>query len=217
MDIRILYEDENLIVCVKPVGILSQPSENEKESMVSVLEEKYAYCGLVHRLDRNVGGVMLFSKKKSMTDKLSALVAQRDFSKEYMAVLRGETDSDEGVLRDLLFKDSRRNKTFVVNRMRKGVREAELSYRTLDKKDGLSLVRVKLHTGRTHQVRVQFASRRLPLVGDGKYGGSDNNASIALWSYRVSFCHPLRGETVDVCCPPPDTYPWNIFDTVQLI
>ena len=211
--IRILYQDRHLLVCVKPVGVLSQPSPTEAHGdMLSLLREQCSlpYIGLIHRLDRGVGGVMVFAKTQAAAGKLSAAVADRSMSKEYLALVHGTPDPEAGELRDLLYKDASRGRSFVVDRMRAGVKEAALLYRTVahipatpDGTDALSLVQVHLLTGRTHQIRVQFSSRQMPLYGDGKYGARDRGA-IGLWSYRLRFAHPFaRGKTVDISCLPP--------------
>ena len=214
--IRILYEDPYLVLCVKPVGVLSEDSPSGA-CMPGLLREHYRalgqndYIATVHRLDRLVGGVMLFSRRREVTGKLTAAVAERRITKEYLAVLRGHPQEPAATLTDLLFRDAGRNKSYVVKRPRKGVREASLEYRELSRTEELSLVRVRLHTGRTHQIRVQFASRGLPLAGDRKYGASDAPYPIALWSCRLSFAHPQTGEPVTFTCPPPDTAPWDLF------
>lgn len=217
----ILYEDSHLLICVKPVGTLSQPGSEEGDDMLTECaayrkaKQEDEYVGLVHRLDRNVGGVMVFSKKQAVTAKLSEAIRNRDFIKEYFAVVHHCPEEKTGVYQDLLFKDSSKNKSFVVKRPRKGVKEASLEYEVIDSTETeagvLSLVRVRLHTGRTHQIRVQFSSRKMPLVGDGKYGSRDNNGEIALWSYRLAFRHPVKQKEVDVRQLPPDSYPWNLF------
>jgi 23S rRNA pseudouridine1911/1915/1917 synthase len=218
----ILYEDNYILVCVKPVGILSQPDPSGSKDMISILngylEEKNekAEMGLVHRLDRNVGGVMVFSKKGFIAAKLSKLIQEGNFHKEYFAVVHNCPEEKSGVYKDFLFKDSSKNKTFVVDRIRKGVKEAFLEYQTLESKDTkkgiVSLVKIRLHTGRTHQIRVQFSSRKMPLLGDGKYGGSDNDCDIALWSYKLVFWHPVLKKEMEFTRIPPDCYPWNLFD-----
>lgn len=220
--IEILYEDKDLIVCVKPVGVLSQPGMGEGEDMITLLTGHLAenkekpYIGLIHRLDRNVGGVMVFSKKQGVTSKLSTAIQEKNFTKEYMAVVHNKPEEQTGIYKDLLFKDSAKNKSFVVKRVRKGVKEASLEYTVMDsimeEKGALSLVRIKLHTGRTHQIRVQFSSRKMPLLGDGKYGSKDNGCEIALWSYRLAFCHPITKKEIDFTKMPPSIYPWNLFD-----
>ncbi len=222
--LEILYEDSHLIVCIKPVGILSQPDGMDGEDMLTLISDylkgknEKPYVGLVHRLDRNVGGVMVFSKNPNVTGKLSAAIAERNFTKEYITVVHNCPEEPQGIYKDLLFKDSSKNKSFVVARPRKGVKEASLEYvlldaKTTDKGD-ISLVRIKLHTGRTHQIRVQFSSRKMPLLGDGKYGSTDKDCEIALWSYRLAFIHPLKKKEIDFSKEPPRTYPWDRFASI---
>ena len=174
------------------------------------------YIATVHRLDKVTGGVMVFSRRKEVTGKLTALVAEHRITKEYLAVLRGHPEKAEDTLTDLLFRDATHNKSFVVQRMRKGVREAKLSYREIGRTEDLSLVRVQLHTGRTHQIRVQFSSRQLPLLGDIRYGSKDPDCTAALWSYRLAFIHPVTKKPIDVSLPPPVQYPWNLFEAAEL-
>ncbi len=216
---RILYEDPHLVVCCKPVDWLSE-DDGSARCMPDWLRRQYRerhmpdYIATVHRLDRVTGGVMVFSRRREVTGKLTALVAAHAITKEYLAVLRGHPALPEDTLTDLLFRDAAHNKSYVVQRMRKGVREASLQYRELARTEDLSLVRVQLHTGRTHQIRVQFASRQLPLLGDIRYGSKDPNCSAALWSCRLAFRHPVTGRQVDVFLPPPEQYPWNLFAAV---
>lgn len=207
---KIVFEDRDIIVIEKPVGILSQSDGKGSENCESLLNEYIQNKGekgsvyLIHRLDRNVGGVMAFAKNKMAAASLSTQIQNKTFIKEYRALVHSKPEADEGIMEDLLFKDSRKNKTFVVNRMRKGVKDAKLSYKVLETKDSpygeVSLVHIRLYTGRTHQIRVQFASRKMPLVGDGKYGGSDNGANIGLWSYRLTFVHPRTKEEICFEC-----------------
>ena len=217
----ILYEDAHLVICCKPVGYLSEDDGSEK-CMPHWLRQYYReagkpdYIATVHRLDKITGGVMVFSRRKEITGKLTALVAQHQITKEYLAVLRGHPEKEEDTLKDLLFRDATHNKSFVVQRMRKGVREAKLSYREIGCTDDLSLVRVQLHTGRTHQIRVQFSSRQLPLLGDIRYGSKDPDCTAALWSYRLAFIHPVTKKPIDVSLPPPVQYPWNLFEAAEL-
>ena len=219
--ITVLYEDAWVTVAVKPVGVLSE-DDPKRASMPELLRRQYRdagqndYIATVHRLDRIVGGAMLFSRQKDFTGKLTAAMRNREITKEYLALLRGHPPETHGTLTDLLFRDAARNKSYVVSRMRKGVREARLDYEELSRTDTLSLVRVRLHTGRTHQIRVQFASRGLPLLGDIRYGSKDPACTAALWSYRLAFRHPVTKKDVDVVCPPPPTYPWNLFEGVSL-
>lgn len=215
-ELRILYEDPYLVVCVKPVGVLSEDSESGR-SLPRMLAEHYRqagkpdYIATVHRLDKIVGGVMVLSRRREVTGRLTAAIAAHEITKEYLAVLRGHPEKDSDTLTDLLFRDAAHNKSYVVQRMRKGVREATLDYTVLDKTDALTLVKVRLHTGRTHQIRVQFSHRGLPLLGDIRYG-SKADCSAALWSYHLAFTHPVTGEAVDVTCPPPCEFPWDQFN-----
>lgn len=221
MEPVILYEDAHLAVCCKPVNYLSEDDGGVK-CMPRWLREHYQaagkpdYIATVHRLDKVTGGVMVFSRRKEVTGKLTALVAEHRITKEYLAVLRGHPEKAEDTLTDLLFRDATHNKSFVVQRMRKGVREAKLSYREIGRTEDLSLVRVHLHTGRTHQIRVQFSSRQLPLLGDIRYGSKDPDCTAALWSYRLAFIHPVTKKPIDVSLPPPVQYPWNLFEAAEL-
>ena len=220
-DLHIVFEDKYLLLCVKPVGVLSEDSESGA-SMPRLLCAHYSalrqpnYIATVHRLDKITGGLMIFSRRMEVTGKLIAAVAAHQVEKEYLAVLRGHPEEKEAELTDLLFRDAAKNKSYVVKRMRKGVREAKLSYRVLAETEELTLVRVRLHTGRTHQIRVQFASRGLPLLGDIRYGSKDPKCTASLWSYRLALTHPLTGEKIDVCQPPPAQYPWNLFSCAEL-
>ena len=196
--IKILYEDNELVVCVKQAGLVSEAGA--KNSLPDMLASRLSEQGrtiqlfAVHRLDREAGGVMVYAKTAACAAHLSRQMTEGGFNKRYMAVLCGVPEAREGTLEDLLYHDRQKNKTYVVKRQRRGVKSARLSYSVLDEMTGRSLVDVKLYTGRTHQIRVQFASRRLPLLGDAKYGG-DKQAAVALWSYRLSFLHP-SGEAV---------------------
>ena len=220
---KILYEDKYLLVCEKPVGVESQVSSTGKEDMITLLSQyrrekgEDEYIGLVHRLDTATGGAMIYSKRENMTGKLSALVQSGEYKKTYLAIVHGEPSEPNGELRDLLFHDKRKNKSFVCDKKRTGVKEAIANYRLLEvledeKGEKISLVEVELITGRTHQIRVQFASRKMPLVGDGKYGSRNNKASLALWSHRVAFTHPIAKKKIEVVSEPPQDYPWNLFD-----
>lgn len=206
--IEILYEDSDMIACIKPVGVLSQA--DGQESMISLLS---AQCGgeiyPIHRLDRAVGGTMIFARNKKAAAMLSQQVQDKIFVKRYLAAVGGVPEIKEGEMRDILFKDSRKNKTFVVNRTRKGTKDAWLEYRTLEAKGGISLQLIRLHTGRTHQIRVQYASRKMPLLGDGKYGSKDNYCDIALWSYSIELNDLKNGDRVEFKSEPNwNEYPW---------
>ena len=201
--IEILFEDADILVCIKPAGYLSEDTEAERSLPRAIASERsLSELFAVHRLDREVSGVMVYAKNKSAAAKLSAQVADRSFEKEYLAVIEGVPREDEATLVDLLFKDSRKNKSFVVDRKRAGVKEASLSYKTLVKGDGRALVRVRLHTGRTHQIRVQFSSRKMPVLGDGKYGSSVRSSEIALASCSIKFKHPRANKTLEFAYTP---------------
>lgn len=209
--IEILYQDAALAVCIKPAGIASQ---GEDENALPALLQKQLNCEIlpVHRLDQPVGGVMVFARTPKAAAELSRQMQQGGFEKEYLAVLTGRPEQGEDTLQDLLFFDRSRNKSFVVRRKRTGVKDASLSYRVMaSSPEGLTLVRVRLHTGRTHQIRVQFASRKLPLLGDGKYGSRDNRCEAALFSCRLSFSHPETGRSLCFTALPPAQFPWNLF------
>lgn len=218
MDLNILYKDSDITVCVKPKGIASEDSPAEKGIIGLLSEEAGKPLHLLHRLDRNVGGVMVFANNKKSAAALSKDIAEGKLKKEYIAVLDGIPAEKSAVLKDLLFKDSRKNRSYVVNRMRKGVKDASLEYEVLKEADEKSMVKVLLHTGRTHQIRVQFSSRKLCLTGDIKYGSKDRtNCEIALHSYRITFTHPTTKETLSFQCEPDfTTYPWSIFEGEKL-
>lgn len=190
---EILFEDKDVIVAIKERGLLSE--ENSKPNMVTLLKEHTkGEIFPVHRLDKDVGGVMVYAKTKKAASELSKQAGDRTMEKTYLAVLHGAPEGKSGILEDLLFFDKGKNKSFTVKKERKGVKKALLSYNVLNEKAELSLVEVKLMTGRTHQIRVQFASRKMPLVGDRRYGAKDDSKIIALWSKEISFIHPAKGE-----------------------
>lgn len=229
----ILYEDAALVVVNKPVG--SSSEEGVPTKLREVWGKSDAYVGVIHRLDVGVSGLMVYAKTPQAAAALSRQVTQSQeayavqdgraegtpsvpqFIKQYRAVLAGGPDEAlpaEGILRDYLFKDSRKGRVFPVKRPRKGVREAVLEYRlaaSAETEQGtLSLADITLHTGRTHQIRVQFASRKHPLWGDGKYGSLFKGA-IALQSARLCFRHPESGKPMDFTLSLPEGKPWNQF------
>ena len=212
---EILFEDKYIVVAVKPRGVLSEAHENE-ENMPALLGGNVFP---VHRLDRTVGGVMVYAKTREAAAKLSAAVQQNKPEKEYTAIVAGEPVPAEGEMRDYLFKDSAKNKSFVVDSARKGAKEALLSYRTVDTRmyegNALSRVKIRLQTGRSHQIRVQFASRKHPLVGDGKYGSRVKAAYPALFATGLSFPHPKTGKKMQFSTPVPGDFPWDLFGTSQ--
>ena len=219
--IPVLYEDKSLVVCVKPVGVLSAPEPGKRRNMPELLKKQTrAYrIDTIHRLDQPVGGVMVYSKSSKATPGLYKQMAGHRIVKEYLAVVHGDPP-DRGTLRDLLGREPQSHRTYVADAPNtRGAKDASLSYRVLAtvQQDGvpLTLVKVRLHTGRTHQIRVQFSSR---LLGDEKYGGlaAENFRGLGLWSYHLAFRHPLTGATVDNVCPPPTEYPWTLFGNADL-
>lgn len=208
MDIRILHEDNNIIVCIKPVGLLSEEG-GLPDALAQQCRVEKIYC--VHRLDRAVGGLMVYAKNARAAAALTESMSRGEFQKEYLALVHGRPAEPEGTYNDLLFKDSRKNKSFVVTRMRKGVKQASLSYRLLAGAEGLSLVRIRLHTGRSHQIRVQFSSRKMPLAGDVKYGSSIKDSNICLWSESLSF-PGMDGRQLSFSAPPPKEGLWRQFE-----
>ncbi len=212
---EILYQDNRIVVAVKPAGILST---DEPGGMPSLLRQALNTDCIrtVHRLDAQTGGVMVFARSRMAASLLSQQVRERQFSKCYLAAVHGTPQPQSGEMRDLLDRDSVRRVTYVADTPSADTREALLTYETLDTADGLSLVRVQLHTGRTHQIRVQFASRGLPLAGDRKYGiPEDGIVPLALWAYRLSFAHPQTGQEMSFTCPPPETEPWTRFKGIM--
>ena len=191
---EILFSDANIAVCVKPVG-----PDSESEVPAALKEQLGGEIFPIHRLDKNVGGVMVYARKKQAAAMLSKAVQEGSMVKEYVAMVHG-TPPESGDWEDLLWKDGKKNKVFVVKRMRGGVKKARLEFRRLSEGD-TSLVHVRLHTGRSHQIRVQFSSRGFPLVGDHKYGSRDQRTEPMLFSCRITF--PYRGET-KVFEKPPD-------------
>lgn len=215
-EIKIIYECRDYLVCEKPCGVLSEDAQNGEKGLVGLLSEKYGEVHLLHRLDRGVSGVMVVARTKKAAAALSADIQNNRFFKEYLAVVEGCPEQTSGVYKDLLFKDSSKNRSYVVGRMRKGVKEASLEYTTIAGGER-SLVRVLLHTGRTHQIRVQFSHRKTPLCGDKKYGGKDSGCDIALHSYRITFFDTESGEKVSfVSLPDFRKYPWNLFGGAEL-
>ncbi len=185
-EIKKLFVDDDIVVCVKPVGL-----DSEKEMPTALSNEIGGEIFTLHRLDKNVGGVMIFARNKKTAAYFSKLIQEGKLIKEYIALVHGKLP-ESGVLEDFLFKDSRKNKVFVVKRERKGVKKAKLEYKLLSGDDETSLVRIRLHTGRSHQIRVQFSSRGYPIVGDHKYGSRDERKAPMLFSCALTF--PYKGK-----------------------
>ena len=191
---ELLYSDKDIVVCVKPVGL-----DSEHQVPEALKTQLGGDIFTLHRLDKNVGGVMVYARTKAAAARLSAAIQQGDMVKEYVAMVHG-TPPENGDWEDLLFKDSRKNKVFVVQRQRAGVKKARLEFARLSAGEQ-SLVRIRLHTGRSHQIRVQFASRKFPLVGDRKYGAKDDCPAPMLYSCYITFLH--NGQTLSFSHLPP--------------
>jgi 23S rRNA pseudouridine1911/1915/1917 synthase len=209
---ELVYTDEHIIVCIKPAGALSTDEPGGVPELARLaLGDPQAEVRTVHRLDRVVAGLMVLGRNSETASELSRQVRDREFEKEYVAVLHGCPSEPEGTLTDLLLRDKRECKTYVVQEPAKGVQEAILDYRVLSANDAFSKVGITLRTGRTHQIRCQFSSRGWPLVGDRKYSLNQDGCDIALWSHRVAFHHPATGQWMDFRLDPPDQFPWNTF------
>lgn len=209
---EILYQDSDILVCIKPARVLSTDEPGGLPELVrEALGSPNADVRTVHRLDRVVSGVMVLARNASAASELSRQIREDRFCKEYLAVVHGKPENPEGILRDLLARDKARRMTFVAQAPGKGVQEAALSYRVLENAEGMTLIRVQLHTGRTHQIRVQFSSRGMPLVGERKYAVLNDPCEIALWSAKIGFTHPKTGEWVEFSKEPPRVFPWTEF------
>lgn len=207
---ELIYVDKDIVVCVKPARVLSTDEPGGLPELVrEALGSPNADIRTVHRLDRVVSGLMVLARNAGAASELSRQIRENEFEKEYLAVIHGAPDRSEGTLRDLLGRDKARRMTYVASEPAKGVQEAVLDYQVQSRNDKLSRVKVLLRTGRTHQIRVQFASRGLPLVGERKYDTREDPCEIALWSHRIAFTHPKTGERVSFTKEPPTVYPWD--------
>jgi len=212
---EILYQNANILVCIKPARVLSTDEPGGLPGLVrEALGDPKADVRTVHRLDRVVSGVMVLARNADAASELSRQIREDQFRKEYLAVVHGRPENPEGTLHDLLARDKARRMTFVAEAPGKGVQEAALSYRVLEYANGMSLVRVRLHTGRTHQIRVQFSSRGMPLVGERKYAVWNDPCELALWSAKIGFYHPGTGEWVEFSKEPPAVFPWTEFGKI---
>ncbi len=208
---ELIYLDDDIVVCIKPARVLSTDEPGGLPDMVrQELGDPKADIRTVHRLDRVVSGLMVLARNAKAASELSRQIREDVFEKEYLAVVHGRPEYDIGRFWDLLLRDKARKMTMVATEEGKGVQPASLKYRVLHHKNGLSRVRIQLETGRTHQIRVQFASRQLPLVGERKYSTLEDDCEIALWSYRLAFIHPATGEKVEFTAQPPEAYPWTV-------
>lgn len=222
MKLNVLYEDNHLIFVDKPVNVPVQEDESQDMDLLTMvkadIKERFnkpgnVYVGLVHRLDRPVGGVMVFAKTSKAASRISDVIRRQKMDKSYLAIVRGKPKQTSGRLEDYLVKDKKKNMVRTSGPDHKEAKKAILEYELLGTKEDLSLVSINLITGRPHQIRVQFASRGLPLYGDQKYGVKVNKPGqqIALWSETLAFEHPTKKEEIRVQSAPPSEYPWNLW------
>lgn len=222
-NLKVLYEDNHIIVVEKPVNIPSQGDKTGDEDMLTIikkyLKEKYnkpgdVYLGLVHRLDRPTGGVMVFAKTSKAASRLSEQVREKQMHKKYLCIVDGKMEHEKGTMEDYLLKNERTNTSRVVPKGTKNSKEAVLDYEVVkyNEEINMSVVKVDLHTGRHHQIRVQFASRGHSLSGDQKYGTRGRGKQLALWAYYLSFIHPTKKENVEFEDFPLKTGSWKILE-----
>ena len=216
--INIIYEDNHLLVVEKPINVPVQADKSGDDDLLNILKkyikDKYnkpgdVYLGLVHRLDRPVGGVMVFAKTSKAASRLSKQIQKGEMKKIYMAVTQGKV-SESGTFIDKLKKDEKNN----ITRVSEDGKEAELSYNLIGFINNLSLVRINLKTGRSHQIRVQFASRKMPLYGDQKYNPNAVRDQIALFASKIEFKHPVTKEVMSFELPLPERYPFTLFKSI---
>lgn len=205
-----LYIDPDIVVCIKPARVLSTDEPGGLPELVrEALGDPEADIRTVHRLDRVVSGVMVLARNPKAASELSRQIREDLFEKEYLAVVHGCPETPSGTLRDLLYRDKTRRMTMVASEPAKGVQEAILDYQVVHQTEYMSRIRIQLKTGRTHQIRVQFASRGMPLVGERKYSTREDPCEIALWSHSIGFRHPGTGKWVTFSKDPPECYPWS--------
>lgn len=212
---KIIYKDNDIVVCVKPARVLSTDEPGGMPQLVrEALGDENTDVRTVHRLDRVVSGLMVLARNAESASALGKQIQDGVFRKEYLAVAHGDVP-DSGTMTDLLIRDKARRMTFVTDKPQKGAQEAILHYETIQRRAEKSLVRIELVTGRTHQIRCQFASRGFPLVGERKYSTLEDNCEIALLSHRLRFLHPKSGEAFDFSLNPPEEFPWSAFDKIE--
>ena len=220
-DLKVIYEDNHIIVVEKKPNIPSQADKTEDLDMLSIvksyIKEKYqkpgnVYLGLVHRLDRPVGGIMIFAKTSKAASRLSNEVREKVFKKKYLAVVDGKLDKKEGILEDYLYKDERNNISKVVKKEKKNAKYAKLEYKVLkyNPLKDLSLLEINLHTGRHHQIRVQLSNMNHSIFGDQKYGTRGKGKQIALWAYELTIVHPVTKEEMTFKDLPEPIGTWSI-------
>lgn len=207
---KFLYLDDDIVVAVKPPRVLSTDEPGGMPGLVrEALGDPKADVRTVHRLDRVVSGLMVLARNRESASELSRQIREDLFQKEYLAVVHGLPESQSGEFRDLLLRDKKERKTYIVTEPAKDVQEAILNYQVVNTTGTFSRVAIELVTGRTHQIRAQFSGRNLPLVGDRKYSLLEDDCEIALWSHKLGFNHPRTGEAMTFTQSPPEIYPWT--------
>ncbi len=208
---ELIYQDQDIVVCIKPARVLSTDEPGGMPELVrQALGDPNADVRTVHRLDRVVSGLMVLARNPAAASELSRQIREDEFQKEYLAVIHGGPEAEQGTLRDLLLRNKQERKTYIVTEPAKGVQEAILDYQVLSRTPEFSRVRIQLRTGRTHQIRAQFSGRGLPLVGDRKYSLLEDGCEIALWSCRLAFTHPKTGKPMEFTMEPPEIFPWTV-------
>lgn len=209
---ELIYVDKDIVVCLKPAGVKSTDEPGGVPELVrQALGDPNANVRTVHRLDQVVSGLMVLARNAKSASELSRQIRDGEFGKAYLAVVHGQLPDKAGTFTDLLLRNKQERKTYVVQHLEKDVQEAVLDYECLGSCDGLSKVHITLRTGRTHQIRCQFSSRGLPLVGDRKYSLLDDGCPIALWSAYLRFTHPKTGKMMEFSHEPPEYWPWGLF------
>ena len=225
-ELTILHEDNHIIVVMKPQGLPSCGDESGDDNMLDqvrrYVKEKYnkpgnVYIGLIHRLDRPTGGIMVFAKTSKAASRLAEQMRSGDFEKKYLAVLVGVPKEAQGTLINYLKKNPVNNMVYICTQTTDGAKLASLDYKVLEEKGGYCLAEIMLHTGRTHQIRVQMAGISHPVYGDMRYGGeSAKKGNLALWAYSLSFTHPVTKERLRFLLEPPaENIPWKNFDLAK--
>ncbi len=223
---KVIYEDNHIIVVEKMVNIPSQADKTEDVDMLSIiksyLKEKYnkpgnVYLGLVHRLDRPVGGVMVFAKTSKAASRLSEQVRNKTFKKEYLVICNGKMEKNQDTLVDYLWKDEKKNTSYVVKSTKKNAKQAILAYEVLkyDETQNLSVLRINLHTGRHHQIRVQLSSRMHAIYGDNKYHGRGAGTGICLWAYKLTIEHPITKQEMTFVDFPEKKGMWRLMEGIK--
>lgn len=211
-DISILHMEDSFLVCIKPPRVLSTDEPGGLPDLIRLqLGDPNACIRTVHRLDRVVSGLMVLARTPHAASELSRQIREGEFDKDYLAVIHGHPIPEHGRMEDLLARCKQERKTYVASEPGKGVQNAILDYRVVESRRDLSMVAIHLITGRTHQIRCQFSSRELPLVGDRKYSLNNDPCEIALWSHSLRFRHPVTGQPLAFSAPPPQTEPWTLF------